>query len=171
MLVPITVENLLQMVAGIVTMGMIGRIDALSISALGISMRITQIIWALFRGITIGATVFAAQYYGAGNMEKVRDVIKQTLLSSIAVVAVLQLIVYTQAPRLLMIFDPQEELLNLATVYVRIVSLGLPFLAIMLVIGGVMQGMGNARTPMFIIMTMNLVNLAVGYTMKFIFDP
>lgn len=167
MLVPITVENLLQMVAGIVTMGMIGRIDALSISALGISMRITQIIWALFRGITIGATVYVAQYYGAGKLDKVKHVIKQTLFSSIIVVAVLQLIVYTQASKLLMIFNPQAELLKLATEYIRIVSLGLPFLAVMQVIGGILQGMGNARTPMFITMTMNLVNLTVGYTIIF----
>ena len=167
MLLPITLENLLQMVAGIVTMGMIGRIDALSISAVGISMRITQIIWALFRGITIGATVFVAQYYGAGKMDKVKNVVKQTLLSSVIVVAVLQLIIFTQAPRLLMVFNPQPELLALATQYIRIVSLGLPFLAVMLVIGGVLQGMGNARTPMFITMTMNIVNLIVGYTVIF----
>lgn len=167
MIVPITIENLLQMVAGIVSMGMIGRIDALSISALGIGMRITQIIWALFRGITTGATVFVAQYYGAGDMEKVKNVIKQTLLSSIVVVSVLQLIVYTQAPRLLMVFDPQPELLELATEYIRIVSFGLPFLAIMLVIGGALQGMGNTRTPMFITLLMNVVNILVGYIVIF----
>ena len=167
MLLPITLENLLQMVAGIVTMGMIGRIDALSISAVGISMRITQIIWALFRGITIGATVFVAQYYGADRMDRVRDVVKQTLLASIVVVAVLQLIIFTQASRLLLIFNPQPELLALATQYIRIVSFGLPFLAVMLVIGGVLQGMGNAKTPMFITMSMNIVNLTVGYVVIF----
>lgn len=167
MIIPITIENVLQMVAGIVSMGMIGRIDALSISALGISMRITQIIWALFRGITIGATVFVAQYYGAGEMCKVRNVIKQTLLSSIVVVVILQLIVYTQAPRLLMVFNPKPELLRLATEYIRTVSFGFPFLVIMLVIGGSMQGMGNSKIPMFITMMMNVVNIAVGYTVIF----
>lgn len=167
MIVPITIENLLQMIAGIVSMGMIGRIDALSISALGIGMRITQIIWALFKGITTGATVFVAQYYGAGEMCKVRNVIKQTLLSSIIVVVILQTVVYTQAPRLLMVFDPQRSLLELATQYIRIVSFGLPFLAIMLIIGGVLQGMGNAKTPMFITMLMNVVNIVVGYVVIF----
>lgn len=167
MIVPITIENLLQMIAGIVSMGMIGRIDALSISALGIGMRITQIIWALFKGITIGATVYVAQYYGAGEMDKVRNVIKQTLLSGIVVVVILQTVVYTQASRLLMVFNPQRSLLGLATEYIRIVSFGLPFLAIMLIIGGVLQGMGNARTPMFITMLMNVVNILVGYTVIF----
>ncbi len=167
MIVPITIENLLQMVAGIVSMGMIGRIDALSISAMGIGMRITQIIWALFKGITIGATVHVAQYYGAGEMDKVRNVIKQTLLSSIVVVVILQAVVYTQASKLLRIFNPQPSLLGLATEYIRIASFGLPFVAIMLIIGGVLQGMGNARTPMFITMLMNVVNILVGYTLIF----
>ncbi|MHB1393912.1 MAG: MATE family efflux transporter [Clostridia bacterium] len=167
MIVPITIENLLQMVAGIVSMGMIGRIDALSISALGIGMRITQIIWALFKGSTIGATVFVAQYYGAGEMDKARNVIKQTLLSSIVVVLILQTVVYTQASKLLMVFNPKPELLGLATEYIRTVSFGLPFLAIMLIIGGVFQGMGNSKTPMFITMLMNVVNILVGYTVIF----
>lgn len=167
MIVPITIENLLQMIAGIVSMGMIGRIDALSISALGIGMRITQIIWALFKGITTGATVFVARYYGAGELGKVRNVIKQTLLSSIVVVVILQAIVYTQAPKLLRVFNPQPELLELAAEYIRLVSFGLPFLAIMLIIGGALQGMGNAKTPMFITMIMNVVNIVVGYTVIF----
>lgn len=166
-IVPITIDNVLQMIAGIVSMGMIGRIDALSISALGISMRITQIIWALFKGITTGATVFVAQYYGAGEMCKVKNVIRQTLFSGIALVLLLQVVVYTQAYRLLMIFNPDPELLGLATEYVRTVSFGLPFLAVMLIIGGVLQGMGNAKTPMFITIVMNIVNILAGYVLIF----
>ncbi len=167
MIVPITIENLLQMVAGIVSMGMIGRIDALSISALGVGTRITQIIWALFKGITTGATVYVAQYYGAGDICKVRNVIKQTLISGFVLVMILSAIVYTQAPRLLLIFDPQPELLSLATEYIRTVCFGLPFLAMMLIVGGALQGMGNARTPMFITMIMNIVNILVGYVVIF----
>lgn len=167
MIVPITIENLLQMVAGIVSMGMIGRIDALSISALGICMRITQIIWALFKGITIGATVFVAQYYGAGDMDKVKNVIKQTLLSGIILVTFLMIIVYTQAEKLLMIFNPRRSLLTLATEYMKTVSLGLPFLAVMLIIGGVQQGMGKSKIPMFTTMLMNIVNMLVGYILIF----
>lgn len=167
MIIPVIIENMLQMIAGIVSMGMIGRIDALSISALGISMRITQIIWALFKGITTGATVYVAQYYGAGEISKVKNVIRQTLISGIAVVLVLQAIVYTQASRLLMVFGPEPELMALATEYLRTVSLGLPFLAVMLIIGGVLQGMGNAKTPMFITMLMNITNITVGYIVIF----
>ncbi|MDF2531914.1 MAG: efflux family protein [Clostridia bacterium] len=167
MILPITVENVLQMVAGIVSMGMVGRIDVLAVSALGISMRITQIVWALFKGIAVGATVFVAQYYGAGEHKKMLIVIQQTMLSAIAVVALLEVLIYIGAPILLSVFNPDAELMQQAVVYLRLVSLGLPFLAMMLIIGGVLQGMGNARTPMLITMTMNIVNIVVGYVLIF----
>lgn len=166
-ILPITVESVLQMIAGIVSMGMVGRIDVLAVSALGISMRITQIIWALFKGIATGATVFVAQYHGAGETKRVLTVIQQTILSTIVVVIGLEVLLYAGAPILLSVFNPGAELLQQATIYLRLVSLGLPFLAIMLVIGGVLQGMGNARTPMLITMTMNIVNIMVGYVLIF----
>lgn len=167
MILPITIENILQMIAGIVSMGMVGRIDVLAVSALGISMRITQIVWALFKGIATGATVFVAQYYGAGEHKKMLTVIQQTMLSTIAFVAVLEIFIYLNTPMLLSVFNPDSELMRQSIVYLRLVSLGLPFLAMMLVIGGVLQGMGNAKTPMLITMSMNIVNIIAGYILIF----
>lgn len=167
MILPITIENVLQTAAGIVSMAMVGRIDVLAVNVLGISMRITQLVWALFKGIATGATVFVAQYYGAGEHKKMLTVIHQALLSTIAAVIALTVLIYVKAPALLSIFDPEPELLQQSVIYLRLVSLGLPFLAVMLVIGGVLQGMGNARTPMLITMTMNIVNIIVGYVLIF----
>lgn len=167
MILPITIENVLQMVAGIISMGMVGRIDVLAVSALSIGMRITQIIWALFKGVTTGATVYVAQYYGAGNRKKMLSVIQQTLLSSIVIVVILSLFVYFKASALLSIFNPDAELLRSAVIYLKTVVWGLPFLAIMLVVGGVLQGMGNAITSMIITSIMNFINIIAGYILIF----
>ena len=94
MIVPITMENLLQMLAGFVSMAMIGRISTIAIGSLGISTRITQIVWALFKGIATGACVFVAQAYGANNYEKMRKVTIQTLMSSIILVCILQQLIF-----------------------------------------------------------------------------
>ena len=174
MILPVALESTLQMVAGMVMMAMIGRIDAISVSALGVSIRITQMVWALFKGITIGASVYVARYYGAKEYNKMKHVMQQTILSSILIVVVLQIIIYIFAPQLLAIFDPSPQLLEKAINYIRTVSFGLPFLAIMLVVGGVLQGMGNGKTPMVITMIMNIVNIIIGYVLifgKFGFSP
>ncbi len=167
MILPITIESILQMTAGFISMAMIGRIDAIAIGALGISMRITQIIWALFKGITTGASVFVAQAYGANDAKRLKSVVQQTLLSTIILVLILQQLVFWKAPVLLCIFNPSPELMSNAIMYMKTVSWGLPFVAIMLVVAGVLQGMGNAKTPMKIAFIMNLINIVFGFLMIF----
>lgn len=174
MILPMTIQSILEMVSGIISMGMIGRINPLTVSALGISIRITQIIWALFKGITTGAAVFVAQYYGSNNYSKVKKVIQQTMISAIVLVVVLQLLIYFNAANILTIFNPDEALLDYSVLYLKIASFGLPFFVIILVTAGVLQGMGNARTPLAITIIMNLVNIIVGYVLifgKFGFTP
>ncbi|MGI5997478.1 MAG: MATE family efflux transporter, partial [Lutispora sp.] len=133
----------------------------------GISQRITQMVWALFKGITTGASVFVSQYYGAKEPEKMKHVIQQTIISVVILVLLLQAGIYVFSSDLLRIFDPSPELLDSANTYIRTVSFGLPFLAVMLVIGGVLQGMGNAKTPMIITMIMNIINIVLGYLLIF----
>jgi Na+-driven multidrug efflux pump len=79
MILPITVESVLQMTNGIISMAMIGRIDSVAVSALGISNNIFNIIWELFKGISTGVSVLVAQAYGANNYNKLRKVATQTL--------------------------------------------------------------------------------------------
>ncbi len=167
MLLPITAEGILQMTAGFISMAMIGRIDEIAIGALGLSMRITQIIWALFRGVATGAAVFVAQAYGADDVKKIRHVIMQTLLSSVILVVLFQIFIIWKAPLLLRIFNPGDELMINSILYLRVVSLGLPFMAIMLIVGGVLQAMGNAKTPMKIAIIMNFLNVGFGWILIF----
>lgn len=167
LILPITVDNILQMSAGLISMGMIGRISTLSVGAIGLSTRITQIIWAIFKGITTGATVFVAQAYGAKDFKRLRRIIQQTLLSTIIFSIFLQQIIFWNASRFLSVFNPNPDLMEHATLYLKTVSWGLPFMVIMLVVSGVLQGMGNAKTPMKVTIIMNALNVLVGYLLIF----
>lgn len=167
MILPVTFENILQMTAAMISMGMIGRIDVMAIAALGLSNRISQLVWALFKGIGTGASVFVAQAYGAKNYSKLKKVIQQTIVSSIIGVIFFQLLVYILAPYLLKIFNPSEALLNTSLMHLRIVTLGLPFQIIMIIVAAVLQGMGNGKTPMIISLIMNAVNIVVSYILIF----
>ena len=53
---PATTESVLQMLVGIVATAMVGRIGAEAVGAVGLSNRVTQIVWAIFAAIGTGAT-------------------------------------------------------------------------------------------------------------------
>ena len=65
------------------------------------------------------------------------------------------------------LFNPRYALLQNGTTHLRIVSWGLPFLTIILIVAGVLQGTGNAKTPMKIALIMNLLNIVFSYTFIF----
>jgi putative MATE family efflux protein len=170
MILPITIESVLQMMAGLVSMALIGRIsstDPTAVNAIGISSRITMIVWALFKGITTGASVFVAQAYGSDNHKRLKKVVQQTLISSIILVIVFQQIIFWNAPTLLSIFNPSPELLENGVLYLRTICWGLPFVVIMLSVAASLQGMGNAKTPMLIALMMNLINITLSYLLIF----
>lgn len=167
MILPITADNVLQMLAGLVSMAMVSRISTLSVDAVGISTRVTQLMWALFRGVATGASVFIAQAYGAGKLDKLKTVAWQTLVSSTILIIIMQQLIFWNAGTILSIFNPSQELLKSGITYLKIVSWGLPFMVIMLVVAGVLQGMGNAKTPMKISIIMNIINILLGYILIF----
>lgn len=81
MVIPVVLESILQMTAGFFLMGMIGRLDPISISSFGISNRIINIVWAMIKGVTVGTSVYVAQAYGSKNTQNIKHVVIQTIIS------------------------------------------------------------------------------------------
>lgn len=167
MIVPMTIESLLQMTAGIVSMAMIGRLDALAVGAIGMSNTLIRILWAMFRGISTGASVFVAQSHGANDSERFKRVTEHALILTVGAAFILQILLYIFAEPLISLFNPTEALLADGVMYTRTLSFSLPATALIVVVAGILQGLGNARTPMIVIGILNLVNIVSSYALIF----
>lgn len=167
MILPIIIENILEMTAGIVSAGMIGRIDVTAISTQGVCSRLIGILWCIFKGVSIGATVLVARAYGGNNKNKIKSVSEQTLVLSLILGIVFQLILLWQGEVFLSIFNPSSRIMKMAVPYLRLISFGLPFQAIMIAVTGILQGVGDGKTPMIISLFMNGINILVGYPLIF----
>ncbi|WFA09933.1 MATE family efflux transporter [Tissierella sp. Yu-01] len=167
MILPITAENILQMTAGVVSMAMVGRINSIAVGAIGMSNILFRIIWSVFKGISTGASVFVAQSYGANNYNKLRSISEQAFILSIGFSILLQQILFWNAESLISIFNPTSNLLSDGVLYVKIISWSLPFAAIILLVAGILQGMGNAKIPMIIVAMLNIINIIFSYLLIF----
>lgn len=168
MIIPITIENVLQMLVGFVSMALIGRIHPMAIAAFGLGNRVNNMLWAFFKGIAIGCQIFVARAFGSGRHKDISKAIQQTLLSVVFIGILLNFLLHHFATDILMIlFHPKAALLKEAAMALRILSFCIPFLAVVLVIGSSLQGMGDSKTPMFIALFMNGVNVVVSYLIIF----
>ncbi len=171
MILPITGENLLQMSAAFITMAMIGRLEPHMIGAVGIGLRVFKIVWALLRGVITGTTVFVAQAYGAEDYGKLKLVVIRSFFSILLITVILQQLIFWNVESLMKFFGASGALLEEGIPYLQILTIGIPFLGIMLVVAGVLQGMGNAKTPMKVAAIMNVINVAVSYLLIFGMGP
>ncbi len=162
MILPILISSVLEMSVGIISMKLIGNLGFIAIGAMGLSTRVRGIIWAVYKGIAIGVQVVIAQAYGAGDKARIKDALKQTV-GSIFIVSILFLMTMLFVPEFwLKIFGAKGELLGVSADVLRVVGVGMPFLGVILIISGALQGKGDAMTPMIISGIMNILNVVFG---------
>lgn len=165
MIMPIIGSNILEMLVGFVSMALIGNLGFISIGAMGLSTRVRGIIWSVYKGISIGAQVVVAQAYGAGRPDKIREATRQTL-SSLMILSLMFLGTIWIWPEFwLGIFGAKRDLLEVSKQVLLVVSFGLPFLGIVVAVSGILQGKGDAVSPMWISTFMNILNGVLGIIM------
>jgi putative MATE family efflux protein len=162
MIFPIMISSILEMMVGFVSMALIGNLGAIAIGAMGLSTRVRGLLWSVYKGIAIGGQVVTAQSVGAKDKERIRKTIEQTI-GSITIISIFFLLLIQFFPALwLGIFNAKDHLLDTAIDVLRIVSLGFPFLGIVIVSSGCFQGTGDAFTPMLVNIFMNVSNAVIG---------
>lgn len=167
MVLPIVIESILQMTAGFCLTGMMGRLDPISISAFSLSNRIINITWAILRGITMGSAVFVAQAYGSRNTDRIKYIIKQTIIGLIVFIFIIQQFIFYNTEFVLSIFNPGLELMEIASKCLKTSSWSLYFMSIMLICTSSLQSMNKAKVSMKIAICMNIISILVGYMFIF----
>ena len=167
MVLPIVIESILQMTSGFGLTAMMGRLDPISISAFSLSNRIINIIWAILRGITMGSAVFVAQAYGSRNTDRIKHIIKQTILGLIVFIFIIQQFIFYNTELVLSIFNPGTELMSIASKCLKTSSFSLYFMSIMLICTSSLQSMNKAKVSMKIAICMNIVSIIAGYILIF----
>ena len=133
-IIPMILENILQISANLVITAMVGRLLANDISAQGICIRITDTLWCFYKGVAIGATVLIARAYGAGRHQDCRKIAEQTILTEMIIVFIFQVVLYFKAPLFLGFFSKDPQILSLAEGYMKTIIFEFPFVVITTVV-------------------------------------
>ena len=120
--------------------------------------------------IGTGASVLVAQSYGGENFLRLKFISEQAFMVAFGLSVLFQQLVYWNAGSLLKVFNPNPELLMNGTIYLKTISWSFPALSMIILVAGVLQGMGNAKTPMITVGILNVINIIFGYIFIFVMD-
>ncbi len=128
--IPVTLQNLLFSSFTLIDTVMVGSLGDLSLAAVGMAGKWSWFLGVVLFGFTSGASVFIAQYFGAGDERGIHRTYGLMSMLSMAV-SVLFMLAALIAPELIIGFftkDPQA--VETAKTYLRIIALSYPFLAL-----------------------------------------
>jgi len=164
---PVAVESLLQMMVGLVSMSIVGHIDAISVGAVGLTNRITMFIWAILNVVVTGTVILVSQSFGSGDKEKVKDYAETGMILGLISILIISILAFYFARLIIHFFGAQDELFLQSVKYLKIITFSLPFMMIIQVGSSIFRGIGNTKTPMYIALCVNLLNLIWGFVLVF----
>lgn len=171
LILPIILENIFQVSANIVSTAMVGRLSPVDISAQGICFSISGVILVLVKGLSIGAALYISRAYGEKNYDKARDLFISGLGATLLVMLILIGIILGYSHGFFTFMTDDTSVIIIALSYIKILVIGMPFVAIISFVTAVHQGFGDTKTPMSVAIFMNVVNIVLGYLLIFGFGP
>lgn len=161
--VPIVFANMLQTAYQLIDTFWVGRLGAAAVAAVSLSFPVIFFLISLGLGLAIAGTILVAQYQGRGDARMVNQVSAQALSGVVVISVVLAIVGFWAAQLIVGFLGAKPDVLPLATEYLRVSFVGLPFLFAYVIFQSLMRGVGDATTPLYIVTGTVILN--------FIFDP
>ena len=163
--IPIMVEQTFVMLLGVCNTMMAGHIGEEAVSAIGMVDSINMLFISFFAALSVGATVVVAQQIGQEQPKKANETAKQAIISGFIVSTIITLLLWIfRVPLIYFLYGSAEELVKSnAKLYIEFTLLTYPFIAIEQIANGILRGAGDTKTPMYISMFMNVINIILGY--------
>ena len=143
----------------LVDTAIVGRIGTAQLAGLAIAATILLTFVSLASFLEYGVTPDIAYAHGAGRPDDARRAAADALSLAVIIGVLAGAALAIAARPLAWALGGRGAVLDAATLYLRISTVGLPFVLITLVGHGVMRGLNDLRKPMQIVIAANIVNV------------
>ena len=162
-------ELLLNSLVSVVDTALAGRLDAVSLDAIGVAAYIGWLIGMLHNSLGVGAGALIARKIGGRKRAQADAALGQAMSLALIWGGITAGIIAGGAPWIAAIFSLPEATHDLAVVYLRVVAVGAAAGAVMVVGNACLRAAGDTRTPFLLMVLVNVVNAAL--SLLFTFGP
>ena len=170
---PIVWSNLLQRGVGIIDVMMVGHLGVEELAAVGMAQLVVFFTNALIMGIGIGSMILVARATGANEPEKRC----QTAGCGVAMGAIasffLSIFGYFVSYRAAVMIGANQQVALLVKDYLEIIFIFFAARSLIYILSSIFQGAGDSKTPLRVIIWVNIVHIAMAYPLiyGFQFEP
>jgi len=137
-----------------------------SVAAYQVAGRIDMVIFLPIIAIASAMTTLVGMFYGSNEIRKLIDIIKYGMARAIGITILLSIIIYFFAPYLAGAFSESEEIKKITTQYLRLIVMVYPLIAIGVISGRILQGLGKGF-PLLVITTIRIMGVSAPLALIF----
>lgn len=160
--VPLMCSSILQLLFNAADIVVVGRFAGdNSLAAVGSNTALINLLTNLFIGLSIGANVMVARYYGAKQHKDLKETVHTAMMLSVYSGVILTVIGVAGARQILEWMQTPEELLGLAVVYLRIYFVGMTATMIYNFGSAILRAVGDTKRPLYYLFAAGIVNVVL----------
>ncbi len=160
--IPIMLSNLLQQLYNTIDSAVVGTwAGSGALAAVGSTGALINLLVGFFLGISTGAGVIYATYFGAKDEKNLHRVIDNSFILAVGAGVILTIVGVVFSPQLLRLMNTPEDVMDLAVTYLRIYFGGIIVMLVYNVGAGLIRAGGDSRRPLYYLIISGLLNLVL----------
>lgn len=161
---PLIASGILQQSFNTVDVAVMGYYSTpQAMGGVGSNGMIISILVSLFLGISVGANVVIANYIGQRDKEGVRRSVATVAMLAIVSGVILAAVGSLAARPILEAMDSPADVIDLATAYLRIYFLGMPFIMIYNFGSAILRSIGDTVRPFYALLVASITNIVLDW--------
>ena len=157
---PLMFTNLLQMLFSMVDLAVVGRFSSsAAMGSVGSTTTLIFLFTGFLMGLGSGVNVLVATYFGARSEKNVRESVHTSFLVCLITGFLMLALGLIFARPLLELLNTRDDLIDGAELYLRIYFLGMPAAALYNYGNGVLNAIGDTKTPLIYLSVAGVLNV------------
>jgi len=156
---PMLIGNIAQQLYSTIDSIIVGEyVGDNALAAVGSSLPILNMLLVLFIGISVGASIMVAQYFGARDRQKLSQSIGNCITATLISCAVLVLVATPFIKPVLKLLNTPKEIIGDCASYLTISLLGIAGMAFYNILSGIIRGMGDSFSALVYLLVATVIN-------------
>ena len=169
---PLMASGILQLLFNAADVMVVGNFcGSVAMAAVGSNGAVINLIVNLFLGISIGTNVLVARSWGRQHADSVFRAVHSSVALSVILGVFTGIFGAVMAPKMLTLLSVPEDVLPLASLYLRIYFIGIPATVVYNFGAAILRAIGNTRQPLYYLSISGALNvlcniiLVIGFKM------
>ena len=168
---PLMCSSMLQLLFNAADIIVVGRFAGdTALAAVGSTTSLVLLLSNLFIGLSVGANVLAARYFGAGRGNELSKTVHTSLLLSMISGVILTTMGILLAKPILQMMDTPDTVINLSVLYLRIYFLGMPAMLSYNFGSAILRAKGDTKRPLIYLSIAGILNVSLNLVLVILFN-